>query len=897
MSGPLRLVLFLALVLAGAGFGWWQQHRKSPEYLAEQALSKARQDLADGAWLPATTALVAVGQGATSHAEAARQTLRELLTALDHAPHQATEPLQYLAQLPSGQAAGIEAEALVQRATQLARLPGVSASTGVGILDAVDAALIDADRAAYHQLRERLLGDAVIAAPTDPHLVSQLAVYADQRGDEAAVHRLLDPLTEHLGSEEGARLLGTRFAAAGRHDDAHRLLKPYTDARLATLHQAESSFETLSTSIYQQALDDLRQGQADKAWYDAYQVMDETKKSDSVNRWIMERIRNNPQLVLAKRQLMQAAQVVPTAIDYGIVTLFRARKMADTDQRQAELKRAEDIFLTLKGVAGESESYQLWLAQVQWWLGKVDEGRKTFDDFLEQRKREAGPLLTVAHIRRDLGDESAAHALAEEAHGKATDDPLRHAAARLCSLTARELDDRRRWLERCDQQAIDTQAELDEVSGHLALRNGHRDEAVAALLRSAERWESLPVSASTLNNGALALHTAASLTGDLSRFRRCVDMLEEAQRMSPGNTIQMTNIDALLIDLAAADAMGTALDWTILKQLPDLDWIDYTYADQAGRAERIAAFRASDSTKRILANLDRLAVMAPREIRNHQLHLTVAEFLGDGPALDELGKRIAAGVDLKHREQTYQRQHDPAERAKRETQARTSATAALEQVRAVAEHLPQSCPPATAAAAIAGLVAAHLSAHQARLGDADHLAQAIARAEESHRVFPSVGSRIALIHALTIRAAASLSAADLRFAELAERHRADLTMDRLLPSYFAGNPALPDGVGQDLERVATLIAELIAVCPGTATADQWALLQSRHDPRTELVAKALAADPLRDKYLSLALALDPWGVGHVLSLAHQQLATGSRANAEATLAEARKRGLVVPDLP
>src|SRR5687768_802836 len=116
--------------------------------------------------------------------------------------------------------------------------------------------------------------------------------------------------------------------------------------------------------------------------------------------------------------------------------LQRAQGQADPAARKSQLEAAEQVFLAVRGVAGESDEYRLALGQVYYWLGKQAEGRKLFDEFLAAKGRGAEDLLRIAATLRQLGAEPEARALAEEAYNKATTNEHRHAAANVRYLCA-----------------------------------------------------------------------------------------------------------------------------------------------------------------------------------------------------------------------------------------------------------------------------------------------------------------------------------------------------------------------------------------------------------------------------------------------------------------------------
>src|SRR5262249_61625755 len=118
--------------------------------------------------------------------------------------------------------------------------------------------------------------------------------------------------------------------------------------------------------------------------------------------YVEARLKNDPSILAAGEAVRQEEAVVPVTLDLGLVLLRRAQAGGGAG-RQAELEKAEKVFLSIRDVAGESDQYRLYLAQVYYWLGKHAQGRKLFDEGLAGPQRDADILLLVRPLLREGG--------------------------------------------------------------------------------------------------------------------------------------------------------------------------------------------------------------------------------------------------------------------------------------------------------------------------------------------------------------------------------------------------------------------------------------------------------------------------------------------------------------
>jgi hypothetical protein len=132
----------------------------------------------------------------------------------------------------------------------------------------------------------------------------------------------------------------------------------------------------------------LRAGKAPADFYKRYDAADEATKREMVSGYIDEKLSGDASLKSVVQALRESGAIVPAALDLGIVTVQRAQKLADAAARNAQYEAAEKVFLSIRGAAGNTDSYRLYLVQVYYWLGMQGEGKKLFDELLAAHQRD-----------------------------------------------------------------------------------------------------------------------------------------------------------------------------------------------------------------------------------------------------------------------------------------------------------------------------------------------------------------------------------------------------------------------------------------------------------------------------------------------------------------------------
>ncbi len=243
--------------------------------------------------------------------------------------------------------------------------------------------------------------------------------------------------------------------------------------------------------------------------------------------------------------MLRESSVVSVALELGLILLEHAQGQTDPKSRKAHLDEAEKVFLAVGRLAQQNDTYRLNLARVYYWQGKHKAGRALFDEVLKAQKRDPKMLVTVAELLRQVGSQSEARALAEEAHKTGRDPETKQSAAILRGLLGIDLDDKILWLGRGNPTEPRAKAILSSDLADQALTRGDEAKAIAHFREAIGIYDTMPEVAGSLNNAALALFRLATLTGDPAAFDRGLAKIEKAHKLEPSDSVTMMNAGIL----------------------------------------------------------------------------------------------------------------------------------------------------------------------------------------------------------------------------------------------------------------------------------------------------------------------------------------------------------------
>ena len=886
------LLAFLAVMLA-AHLGW-QAHLASPEYQAKQNLQAAATSLKNGQPLQAakTYAQLAGGRYYAAEAREGLHTSLEQCLQSD-SPELVEGGLHALAVLPPqlNRPAPLVPDAFQRGLSLVEKFKARDPDVALDILKS--AAELDPANAAVMPLQIDLLKAAIAAKPDNMNRVVELALIYEAGKQMEECVKLLLPYRQKLGATEGARILGQHLLAQGKNEDAYGLLFPYVQARLAKLHATEMSYTNTIAVVSDRALADLNANRAGRSFYESYKTASKAQQTEMVDNYIETRLQSDPAFKRVLAELKEANQVVPVALDLGIVQLNRAQNLKDAAARKSELEAAEKTFLAIRSFAGNSDEYRLFLGQVYYWLGKSNEGKELFDQLLASRKRAYPILMSLSETLRAVGETADARALAEEAFQTAKSNKEKFGAAALRALLCKDEDDRFAWLEKSDPAAAWVQVELNATRGKKELQQGNKAPAADFLRKAISGYESLPKSASSLNNCGLACFDLYEATGNIEDHRRGMALLEEAVSMDPSDSILLYNTTYTLITRAIMDVVRDSINLDVLGERADLQMLAHLYRNEQERDPIYQQLRNSETMKKGLAYLDKALLLSPKNLSLYAFALSVHGGFRDLNELQKLQQRFrVAAPDLTEARaemlKVYQGADNKADLEKLQARIRTlegllqlpavqNQTLALEHVNVSLVELWQSVWICNGSI------------------DSRKLLQTALATYNKH---PSSASRGALKAAYFFMASEQLAQQNPDYAALAARTRRVFAPEYLLTFVLERGGPMADLARKNeyVTRALALQKETVESFPSQVVATEWALLRTSDPETAAVVAKSFKENETGRLINELRFQLNPLNASVVLEQYWTQKLLGNEKRAVEIYQAALKDGVPMPPL-
>ncbi len=881
----------LSLALAIGGGTAWTHYTGTPDYKAGQKLAAADDAAADGRLAEAAKLYAEVATGDTKHAADAAAKLKTIVAdrAAEAPLDQALEIYQLAATLQKR--GRVQFTGLVESGMALAQRHAQTDPRGaLKLLDVLtplveDVATIDAAKLA-------MLEKAVAAEPGDVNLASQLAVIYERQEKFDDCKRLLVPITDELALSEGARVLGQIHSREGELDQARKLLLPYTKGRLKRFHDAEQRWQQTYERLRNDVFDKLNSEKAPGFNYAAYDRLSKAKQIEMVESYVDAQLEDNQQMVDAQDAVMAASSVVPVALDLGVVLLRHSQTLSDPDERKKDLEEAEQTFLAVRSMAGESDEFRLYLGQVYYWLEKQDEARKLFDELLAANGRSFQMLMAVGGTLREVGAEGEARKILEEAYTKGSGQDEKHQAAALRGLTSIDQDDKITWLRRGDQTDMHTRAALELALAGKAREGGDDAAAQQHLRESIKLNDQLGETTATLNNAALCYFELAGITGNDSDFNQGVEMLEKAVALEPSDSILVFNTASALLQSGCLQVLGRKINLKLVKQQASLDRFDFLCQNGADRAKFSDALRANPHFAKALEYLDRVLVLAPQKGDAYGVVANVGSFSNDTRAFSDLLARIErVQLDMGHsvdqmkehlagkRDQQY---IEMSQQAIKEAQTAMAAARGKDAV--------------TFAVAVNGFVNANSTL--LLLGQNVDAEALVRLAEEAYASAPSLGSQSCLETALYCRAQLALARSEPAFAEMVA------TTGRLLGSgYLIGVALSQPGplraaalANADVQRIVKLREQRCENDPDARGPFSWVVLNAAGSAHASEIAGAVRSGRL-ESFLTEAqvkFALGPASLPAALEVFWAQTVLGNEDAGKAALRKVADNGIPLP---
>ncbi len=882
--------LVIVSVLAGIGFGWRNSHTGTPEYAAGQKLAQAETLAGDGSVAEAAELYREVATGTTNRRQEAQRGLREMLLG-DGMEGVSLGDLASVFEIAvdlQRQNLLVEVD-LAARAVQLVgQRADADPAAALSVLDAATRYGYESDE--LKALRRRYLEALVARDANDIAAASRLAVICEADGDMEKCQQLLLPLEDRLGDTEGARILGQIYAAEGEFEKSHALLGPYTEQRLARLHAAEQDFENAFTTAQERVIGQLEKGEAPESFYQKYNTSSSDQQNVMVQEYMADKIKDDPEIAKTQESLQRAAEVVPVALALGFVLLRRAQEMDDPQARQAELEKAEKTFLAIRGVAGESDQYRLYLGQVYYWLGKQDEGRQLFDELLEAKGRGFDTLTAVAQVLREVGAATEFRSMIEEAYGSTSEQQKKQTAAFIRSLSSVDVDDQILWLGRSDTSNLSVKAMLSSALGNKAMTEGKEQDAANHLREAIKIHESQPETADLLNNLSLVYRSLAHVTGDRNHCHKAAEMLEKAVALSPSDSILLHNAASAVMESALWDITGEVIDFTKVKGSADLSLIGFLCRSSSDYETYRERLKTDPKIARVVVLRQNSLVLAPRRAVDYDELADIYRQQKDVEALRTLLERVeATELDFEDVNRPLIEHYGGQSDAK----GKAEAEGRLAGFRKAVDATRTSGGP-TFAVAVEKVFRRHAFLYMIDEPiDCDQLVQL---AEEAHTASPSSGTYGILIAALLTRASTTCAQSSPAYAEHASKYRRSLGPSHLIALLLSSDeesrkPLLENA---DVQRVIQLMIEKGKSFPNEWSFWDWAMFRHADPKQATAVAEALGGDEVRRVLTVLKTRLAPLAATPACDRYWMLQVDGKQDEANAVLREAADRGVPIP---
>ncbi|HET6246098.1 MAG TPA: hypothetical protein VFE47_00220 [Tepidisphaeraceae bacterium] len=885
----LSLVAGIIALIVGTQF---DSYRSSPSYKAKQQMALAHKAVGEGHL--ADAALIYQTQIATLSDQAVNATnaIKGLMdNDCKHAPLSESKGVYASLAKVARDKHVIPGSDVADAAMKLVADKGdADPRNGVAVLDAVRPLVVDTRPLDARRLV--LLQKAAANEPANLEVIVPLAsLLADQhRGPEAK--KLLLPVKNKLSDGEGARVLGTILGAEGDYDGAYALLWPYVKTRLDSFHNAEKNYTDTVQRLDDRELDLLRNEKAPQSFYDQLNAASKPQRDAMIREYIDARLKNDPSLIGAQEAMEREISVVPVALELGMVMLQRAQAIHESEARKAELQSAEQVFLAIGGVAGQSDEYRLSLGQVDYWLGKQADGRKLFDDFLSTKGRTFQSLMQIASRLRELGVDSETRALAEEAYKKAGSAEERYQGANLRALCFKDTDDRIDWLNKSDTASPTIKAELAQANGLKAFADGHDDEAARQFQISADAYNAMPRSATTLNQTALAYSAIFRANGDRAALERCIDNFQQAVELSPADSILLYNAGDTLIDAALSDVAGKEIDLHALHETGNFTLLAHLYTNETDREIIIKRVKDHPGIARGLGYLNKAMVLSPRSARSYAAVDPIHQFTKNDPALIDLLARLKA-ADLDTSDQlARQKDFYSGVRDQKDTATTTASVRRCQDLAAKVRPVGG----VTASVAVEELADA-MMALDLFTDDVD-AEKVAALMQEADTLHSSALTQNGLISGELFRAAKRLSGGDAAFAEFYRKYRRSVGLANLMtvalsePSSFQKRVA----ADPDVQKATAILIEQGRRFPKDRSGYEWAWLKAVNPAEAEKAADTLRHDPRTPVVQSIMTLLAPADANTALETNWLMALVGKSDDGKAALQKVAGMGVPMPEM-
>ena len=882
--------VFIVLALAGGiGAYSWNAQYNSPNAVANRSIASAQEMIANGDCVQAAQTYRRVLMGDSDRIEAARGLLLKMHEDLNVA----NAPLEQYAEVldieiqsrkeSSGDPVGL---AIFEAGIAAVEKRGNENLQGAAkILKIIEPVAVDAQR--YSASRKSVLESLVEQKPDDIALICQLAEVMESLGDVSRCVELLQPHQDKLQTNEGARILGQIYASQGKYEESYGLLKPYCDDRLPKFNAAEQRLIELAETEQQRVFDDLDRGDAPPSFYQRYDTSDEEAQSLMIQNYIAEQLENNLMINEARNSFYSLSGIVPVALDLGMIELRRAQATENEFEQRQGFEEAEKTFHAIQGAVGESDEYLLYMGQVNYWLGKYDEGRDLFDQLLESNQRSYEMLVGVASLVRAVGRETEARKLAEEAYEGTDVVAEKHRAAFMRAAMLKDNDDHIDWLKRADPNDNETKASLSSARGKKAYGKGDYAEAERLIRSSINDYDKLPETTASLNNSGLTFLTLYGITGDQKDFDESLRRLEKAIQREPVDSILRFNTAHGILRAVYNDLVDGRLDMKSTHQTASLDTLRYLYNDQAGKLVIGERLRNHNGMKKAISLYENVIMLSPKKTDSYSTLQAIHEFTRDLESLKKLKQRVESSKpEAEVEERTAFLTGEKDEKYGEMFQL------AIDQ----ASKNIDSTKEGTLDHGLAVGTWAMYEVQSSVLEPLDNIDEVVSCCRAAYEAHRCSALRNALQQSILQRAHQRLSEANSDYAALATKGRRTLGGTYMIAVALHEGGELGEIVASDpdVQAACDTIREDVQLFPDSASTWTWAMFRHSDPKFAEQVARKLQTDQNSRVSREIDMLLDPGSLTNALGMYWGHVANGEHEKAKAVIQTYRDTGGEVP---
>ena len=494
---------------------------------------------------------------------------------------------------------------------------------------------------------------------------------------------------------------------------------------------------------------------------------------------------------------------------------------------------------------------------------------------------------------REVGERTQARQLAEEAYKSFKDRKGKDEAAHLRAILWTDLDDQILWLDRCKSASPDVQASRASARARKALRDNNKDVAAKELTKAMKTYLAMPKNSTTLNNAALAGQELYGVTGNPADFKKSCELLEEAHKLDPKDSILLSNLCDQLEQAVAVDVLADTLDWKRLDLTPKMSLLDVLYSDAAGRKMWCKKCAAHPSTKRVQQYREKLTVLAPKSSANFALLAGAYGFHENLQALQSLHERA---LKQKFDNQDILQSLRDVLKGKNDAQSRKNIVRQREKYEKI---ITDTKAPHDREWAVAVMMWAEVQLKAMDLRLPVDLPQVIKRLEKADKIHSCARSKRQLAVALLERAAANVGSNNKSLATLLRANRRLYSSSDLIGMAMEKDPTLCEAFKQDADYKHALD---ICKTRGLALPDsraewEWALFRVCDPDESNRVVHAVCDDKCACLLSDFFLHLYPVSPGVVTDQYWRLKMAGKSDQANQTMAALKQHGLPVPVEP